>query len=84
MTRRRNQRGRELEARERHALEIHDNVVQGLTAIHWALEAGAYAQARELTAAALAQAQGMIGELLHDHPEDHAFAPGTLRRERAA
>jgi signal transduction histidine kinase len=84
MKRRRDGRGRELAARERHALEIHDNLVQGLTAIHWALEAGAYEQARELTAASLAQAQGMIGELLQDHPEGHAFAPGTLRRERAA
>jgi signal transduction histidine kinase len=76
--------GRRLEARERHALEIHDNLVQGLTAIHWALEAGAYEQARELTAAALTEAQGMIGDLLKDHSEGHAFAPGTLRRERAA
>ena len=82
--RREHRRARELAARERHALELHDNVVQGLTAIHWALEVGAYAHARELTAAALAQAQGMIGELLEDHPEGHAFAPGTLRRERAA
>jgi signal transduction histidine kinase len=85
MKRSRDNRGaRELQARERHALELHDNVVQGLTAIHWALEAGAYAHARELTAAALEQAQGMIGELLQDHPEGHAFAPGSLRRERAA
>ena len=84
MKRRRDGHSRELEARERHALEIHDNLVQGLTAIHWALEAGAYEQARALTAAALAQAQGMIGDLLQDHPEGHAFAPGTLRRDRAA
>jgi hypothetical protein len=82
--RRRDSQARELEARERHALEIHDNLVQGLTAIHWALEAGAHEQARALTAAALAQAQGMIGDLLHDHPDGHTFAPGALRRERAA
>ncbi len=82
--RRDNPGGRELEARERQALEIHDNLVQGLTAIHWALEAGAYAQARELTAAALAEAQAMIGDLLEDHPEGHAFAPGSLRRDRSA
>jgi hypothetical protein len=62
----------------------YDSLVQGLTAIHWALEAGAYEQARALTATALAQAQGMIGDLLEDHPEGHAFAPGALRRERAA
>jgi hypothetical protein len=84
MKRRRDSRARELEARERHALEIHDNLVQGLTAIHWALEAGAYDQARQLTAGALTQAQGMIGDLLGDHPEGHAFAPGALRRQRAA
>jgi signal transduction histidine kinase len=75
---------RELEARERQALELHDSLLQGLTAIHWAIEAGAYEQARDLTAAALAQAQGMIGDLLQDHPEGHTFAPGALRRERAA
>jgi signal transduction histidine kinase len=75
---------RELEARERQALELHDSLLQGLTAILWAIEAGAYEQARDLTAAALAQAQGMIGDLLQDHPEGHTFAPGALRRERAA
>jgi signal transduction histidine kinase len=83
--RRTRDKARELEARERQALEIHDNLVQGLTAIHWALEAGAYDTARELTAAALAQAQAMIGDLLDDdRPERHAFAPGALRRQRAA
>jgi hypothetical protein len=70
--------------RRQQALEINDNIVQGLTAIHWALEAGAHDHARDLAAAALAQAQGMIGDLLGDHPEGHAFAPGALRRERAA
>lgn len=69
---------------QRQALEIHDNLIQGLTAIHWALEAGAYAQARETTAVTLAQAQAMIGELLGDHSEGHAFVPGALRRDDAA
>jgi signal transduction histidine kinase len=82
--RRRARRGRGLDARERHALEIHDNLVQGLTAIHWALEAGAYEQARATTSATLAQAQAMIGDLLEDNPERHTFAPGALRREAAA
>ena len=84
MRRRAQRRGRELEARERQALEIHDNLVQDLTAIHWALEAGAYDQARELTAAALAQTQAIIGDLLGDDPAGDAFAPGALRRERGA
>jgi hypothetical protein len=77
-------RARELAARERQALEIHDSLVQGLTAIHWALEAGDHERARALTAGALARAQGMIGDLLQDHPSDHALAPGALRRDRAA
>ena len=77
-------RGRELEERERHALEIHDNLVQGLTAIHWALEARAYEQARERTRATLAQAQAMIGELLGETPDAATFAPGALRRDAAA
>jgi glucose-6-phosphate-specific signal transduction histidine kinase len=77
MRRRRHERA----ARERHALELHDNVVQNLTAIHWALEAGALDEARALTTAALQQAQGMIGELLDG---EDALAPGALRRESAA
>jgi hypothetical protein len=32
--------------RQRQALELHDNIVQGLVAIHWALEAGDVEQAR--------------------------------------
>jgi len=81
---RRESRGPKRDERERHALEIHDNVVQGLTAIHWALEAGSIGQARELTAATLAQAQAMIGDLLDDDPDGHTFAPGALRRDHAA
>ena len=75
---------RELADRERHALEIHDNLVQGLTAIHWALEAGAHEQAKEATRATLAQAQAIIGELLGEDPGGSAFSPGSLRREAAA
>jgi len=73
-----------MDDRERHALEIHDNLVQGLTAIHWALEAGAYDHAREVTGSTLAQAQAIIGDLLRDHPEGQTFAPGALRRDLAS
>ena len=70
--------------RERQALEIHDNLVQGLTAIHWALEAGAYDQAREATRATLALAQGMIGDLIGEEPGGDTIAPGALRRDLAS
>jgi len=81
---RRRDRARELADRERRALEIHDNLVQGLTAIHWALEAGAYEQAKDATRSTLAQAQGIIGDLLGDDPAESAFAPGSLRRDAPA
>jgi signal transduction histidine kinase len=70
--------------RERQALDIHDNVVQGLTQVNWALEAGAYEVAREAARTALADAQEMVGGLLEDHPDGRAFGPGSLRRGRAA
>jgi signal transduction histidine kinase len=66
--------------RQRQALELHDNIVQGLVAIHWALEAGDVEQARAATSATLAQAQQMIGGLLGD---ELAFVPGSLRRDVA-
>ena len=84
MRHRRRDRARELADRERRALEIHDNLVQGLTAIHWALEAGAYEQAKDATRSTLAQAQAIIGDLLGDDPAGSTFAPGSLRRDAPA
>ncbi|HYI20234.1 MAG TPA: histidine kinase [Solirubrobacteraceae bacterium] len=80
----RHRRAREREARERHALELHDNLVQGLTAIHWALEAEAYDHAKEAARATLAEARGIIGELLGEDPGGSALAPGALRRDAPA
>ena len=77
-------RPRSLAVRERQALDIHDNVVQGLTQVNWALEAGAYDVAREAARTALADAQEMVGGLLEDHPDGRAFGPGSLRRGDAA
>ena len=59
--------------REGQARDIHDNVVQGLTQVNWALEAGAYDIARDAARAALADAQEMVGGLLESHPDGHAF-----------
>jgi DNA-binding NarL/FixJ family response regulator len=58
------------------ALDIHEDVVQGLTAISWALEAGAYEEARAATQATLAHAQTIIGDLLSAGD----VVPGALRR----
>ena len=71
---------RRLADNERRALELHDNIVQGLTAIHWALEAQDYDRARTATRETLEYAQKMIGDQL----DEDAFAPGTLRRDSGA
>jgi DNA-binding response OmpR family regulator len=60
------------------ALDLHDDVVQGLTAIHWALEASAHEQAKEAARATLARAQAIIGELVAGDPA------GRLRRDAPA
>jgi hypothetical protein len=77
-------RRRDRALRERQALEIHDNIVQGLAAIGWALEAGMVEEARALTEETLAQAEQIVGRLLEDHPDGEAFGPGSLRRDDAA
>jgi signal transduction histidine kinase len=73
-----------LAAREHQARDIHDNVVQGLTQVNWALEAGAYDVAAAAAKAALVDAQEMVGGLLEEHPDGRAFGPGSLRRGEAS
>lgn len=64
--------------REQHALDIHDNIVQGLAEAQLALEVGRPEQARDAVERTLAQAQRMVTELLGD------IQAGDLRRDRPA
>ena len=73
---------RRLADNERRALELHDDIVQRFTAIHWALDAQDCDRAGG-DRGELAQAQAMIGELLGDEA-GAAFAPGSLRRRTGA
>ncbi|MDA0180619.1 hypothetical protein OJ997_09980 [Solirubrobacter phytolaccae] len=67
-------------ALQRHrALEINDNIVQGLLAARELDALGQEAEAREVLADTLAHAQRMMGELL-----DGDVRPGALRRTAAA
>jgi len=66
--------------RRRQALALHDNIVQGLARVTWALEASAYDHARAAADATLRDAQAMITALLEDHPDGTRFGPGSLRR----
>jgi len=70
--------------RESQALEIHDNIVQGLTAVRWSLDANRTDQARAAAERTLEHAQSMMAKLLDDHPDGGQFGPGSLRRDEAA
>ena len=59
-------RARVRSARRRQALEINDNIVQGLTRVKWALEAQRHDDARAAADETLAEAQEMVTGLLRD------------------
>jgi len=71
----------DMRARERHAVEINDNIVQGLTVAKYALEVGRDDQSRQAVEETLRKSQQLISELLGDEGE---IAPGHLRRDRPA
>ena len=64
--------------RRAHALEIHDNIIQGLVLAKYALEAGD-AQRAEAIDHALDEARRIVGDL---QDETGPPEPGDLRRER--
>jgi PAS domain S-box-containing protein len=67
------------EERRRQALDLNDNLLQGISSTLYALEAGATGMAREAAANTLAAARDMITGLLGAAPD-----PGDLVREQAA
>ena len=73
-------RAPEEQLRRRQALEIHDNVVQGLTVAKYALDAGDYDDARRAIEHTLTAARHIITELLDDGPEDLRLVAGDLVR----
>ncbi len=74
---------REAQVRRRQALEINDNVVQGLSAALYALEAGDAAVAAGLQRRTLATARQMMSDLL-DPLDGTDLRPGDLVRSRAS
>lgn len=73
-------RRRSLRERERQALDIHDNVVQGLAEAQLAFDLGRNDQAREAVERTLAVARRMVTDLLGEP----ALEPGDLRRASPA
>ncbi len=71
------------EIRRRQALDLNDNLLQGITSTLYSLEAGAVGLARDAAEQTLAAARDMITSLLGVGPGE-ALDPGELVRERPA
>ena len=74
----------DLKARERQALEINDNIVQGLTVAKYAMESGQDGRSRKAVEETLRSAQQIITELLGEKDSEIELGPGDLRRTEPA
>jgi hypothetical protein len=72
----------DLKVRQRQALEINDNIVQGLTVAKYELDRGQDARSREAIETTLRKARGLITDLLGEHEAE--LGPGDLRRSAPA
>jgi len=75
---------RKLEERRQRALELNDDVVQGLAFAKLALESGQDELARDAVTNTLRTAQSMVGELLESAGKEGRLGPGDLVRSSAA
>jgi hypothetical protein len=74
----------DMKVRERQALEINDNIVQGLSVAKYALDQGHDEKSRAAVEDTLKKARGIITELLGDEDSELALGAGELRRSRPA
>ncbi len=74
----------DLRERQRQALEINDNIVQGLAAAKLSLELDQTATTHEALESTLAAARNLITNLLGEVSERPDFNAGELRRSRPA
>jgi hypothetical protein len=74
----------DLKGRERQALEINDNIVQGLTVAKYAMTIGADDQSKQAIEDTLAHARAIITDLLGEPGTAIELGPGDLRRATAA
>jgi signal transduction histidine kinase len=72
------------QARSQEALEINDNIVQGLAVAHYAVQAGRTELAADALETTLTDARAIIGDLLDRLPPDAVARPGALRRRSPA
>jgi hypothetical protein len=74
----------DMKVRERQALEINDNIVQGLSVAKYALDQGEDEKSQKAVEETLKKARLIITELLGDENSEVALGPGELRRQRPA
>ncbi len=74
----------ESQIRRQQALEINDNVVQGLAVAKYAFELNQFDKAQAAIDGTLAAARAIISDLLDEIDEDEHFPPGALIRGEAA
>jgi hypothetical protein len=74
----------DMKVRERQALEINDNIVQGLSVAKYALDQGEDGKSKAAVEETLKKARTLITELLGEEDSEVALGPGELRRRRPA
>jgi hypothetical protein len=74
----------DMKVRQRQALEINDNIVQGLTVAKYQLDRGKDEHTREAIEATLRKARALITELLGERESEVGLGPGDLRRSSRA
>jgi hypothetical protein len=74
----------DLKARERQALEINDNIVQGLTVAKYAMSIGAEDHGRQAIDDTLVRARAIITDRLGEPGSEIELGPGDLRRATPA
>ena len=75
----------DLKQRQRQALEINDNIVQGLAVVKYSLDSGDLERARQTAEVTLASSRRIISDLLGEREGGHGlFHPGDLVRARPA
>lgn len=74
----------DMKEKQRQALEIHDNIVQGLVIAETALALDEHEQSQAALESTLAAARQIISDLLGEAGSDVRLGPGGLRRSKAA
>jgi signal transduction histidine kinase len=74
----------DMKVRQRQAMEINDNIVQGLTVAKYELERGADQKSKEAIEETLRKARVLITELLGERGTEVELGPGDLRRSTSA